>query len=108
MNRHSQIRHTLQAIEQSMRDLMLWQTTPPSIDVFSSTAPFCLDTLCAEQWLQWVLLPKMFNLLDTNAALPARFEIAPYFEETLQDKEPNCALLLELLRQLDALLKNAV
>lgn len=106
MNRHSQIRHTLQAIEQSMRDLMLWQAAPPSIDALSSTEPFCLDTLYAEQWLQWVLLPKMLNLLDTNAALPARFEIAPYFEEALPD--PNCTPLLALLRKLDTLLKSDV
>ena len=104
MSISNQVRHNLQAIEQSMRDLALWQLTPPEAEAFASTEPFCIDSMQAEEWLQWVLLPRMHALLDANAPLPTRFAITPYFEEALKDKQPNCLPLLLLLQQLDSLL----
>ncbi|ATM77141.1 YqcC family protein [Serratia fonticola] len=104
MSISNQVRHNLQAIEQSMRDLALWQLTPPEAEAFASTEPFCIDSMQAEEWLQWILLPRMHALLDANAPLPTRFAITPYFEEALKDKQPNCLPLLLLLQQLDSLL----
>lgn len=106
MNRENQVRHSLKAIEQAMRDLALWQAAPPGPEAFSSTEPFCVDSMQAEEWLQWVLLPRMMALLDAGAPLPTRFMIAPYFEETLKDKQPSCMSLLVLLQHLDSLLNN--
>ncbi|WP_337261318.1 MULTISPECIES: YqcC family protein [unclassified Serratia (in: enterobacteria)] len=106
MNRENQVRQSLQAIEQAMQDLALWQAAPPEPEAFSSTEPFCVDSMRAEEWLQWVLLPRMMALLDAGAALPTRFMIAPYFEEALKDKQPNCMPLLALLQHLDSLLNN--
>ncbi|CAI0792156.1 YqcC family protein [Serratia sp. JSRIV002] len=104
MSISNQVRHNLQAIEQSMRDLALWQLTPPEAEAFASTEPFCIDSMQAEEWLQWILLPRMHALLDADAPLPTRFAITPYFEEALKDKQPNCLPLLLLLQQLDSLL----
>lgn len=104
MSISNQVRHNLQAIEQSMRDLALWQLTPPEAEAFASTEPFCIDSMQAEEWLQWILLPRMHALLDANAPLPTRFAITPYFDEALKDKQPNCLPLLLLLQQLDSLL----
>lgn len=104
MSLQSQVRHILLAIEQSMQDLALWQAAPPQAQAFSSTEPFCIDSMMAEEWLQWVLLPRMTALLDANAPLPTRFDIAPYFEEALKDRQPNCIPLLVLLKRLDLLL----
>ncbi|AHG19228.1 hypothetical protein Z042_06050 [Chania multitudinisentens RB-25] len=104
MSIENQIRHSLQSIEQAMRDLALWQTEPPEAEAFASTEPFCVDRMLAEEWLQWVLLPRMHALLDTKAQLPTSFMIAPYFDVALKHKQPGCAPLLELLQRLDALL----
>ncbi|WP_025120869.1 MULTISPECIES: YqcC family protein [unclassified Serratia (in: enterobacteria)] len=104
MSTSNEVRHSLRAIEQSMRELALWQLTPPEAEAFASTEPFCVDSMLAEEWLQWVLLPRMHALLDANAPLPTRFAITPYFEEALKDKQPNCLPLLVLLQRLDSLL----
>ncbi|MNC80095.1 hypothetical protein D3C75_1327650 [compost metagenome] len=60
--------------------------------------------MSAEEWLQWVFLPRMYALLDANAPLPTRFAITPYFEEALKDRDSNCLPLLKLLKQLDNML----
>lgn len=104
MSIQNQVRLSLQAIEQSMRELVLWQATPPEPEAFASTEPFCVDSMLAEEWLQWVFLPRMYALLDAHAPLPTRFAITPYFEEALKDKDPNCMPLLVLLERLDLML----
>jgi len=104
MSINNQVRHSLQAIEQSMRDLALWQAAPPEPEAFASTEPFCVDSMSAEAWLQWVFLPRMYALLDADAPLPTRFAITPYFEEALKDNEPNCMPLLVVLQKLDNML----
>ncbi|TKI05908.1 YqcC family protein [Martelella alba] len=100
MELHSRVRQHLFAIEQVMKQLALWQSHPPARGAFDSREPFCIDTMEAQQWLQWILLPRMHALLDRQATLPTRFAIAPYFEEAL----PDAKSLLALLRQLDAML----
>lgn len=100
MNFHQQVRQRLFEIEQAMRVASVWQPLPPAREAFDSQEPFCIDTMRPEEWLQWVLLPRMHALLDQGAALPRRFAITPYFEEAL----PQAAELLFCLQRLDNLL----
>ncbi|NDL65544.1 YqcC family protein [Acerihabitans arboris] len=100
MEFHQQVRQRLFDVEQAMRALSIWQPLPPARDAFDSPEPFCIDTMRPEQWLQWILLPRMHALLDQRAALPRRFAITPYFEEAL----PHATRLLGALQRLDDLL----
>lgn len=104
MSLQNQVRCSLQEIEQAMRQLAWWQEMPPAAEAFASIEPFCVDSMLAEEWLQWVLLPRMNALLDADAPLPTRFAITPYFEQAWQDKQPECLPLLVLLQRLDNLL----
>lgn len=101
MDTSQKIWQLLNEIEIEMRELSEWQSAPPQAAAFTSNEPFCLDSMTPYEWLQWMLLPKMKALLDSETALPGRFMISPYFEETLL--EQHFSLLL-LLRRLDALL----
>lgn len=107
MMKEDQVRQALFDIEATLRASVFWQTSPPEADAFVSTEPFCLDTMRPEQWLQWVLLPRMHALLDGGAPLPQALAITPYFEEAL-DGDTNVILpLLAQLRALDALFSPA-
>ncbi|MGL5007180.1 MAG: YqcC family protein [Plesiomonas sp.] len=100
-----QYQHTfllLDNIQQALVTLNLWQAMPPEAAAFESTEPFSIDTMSAEQWLQWVFLPRMQALLDAKAPLPTRFSIAPYVEEALKT-HPQISLLLAPLQELDSL-----
>ncbi|CNH50247.1 YqcC family protein [Yersinia pekkanenii] len=105
MNTENQVRQILQDIELAMRAISLWQTVPPPAEAFESNEPFSIDTMDAEQWLQWVLIPRMYALLASNSPFPLRFAITPYFEEALSgDDRPDCTALLVQLQRLDDLL----
>ena len=100
MNTENQVREILEDIEQVMRDDKLWHATPPEAEAFESKEPFSVDTMSAEQWLQWVLVPRMYALLEAQGPLPTRFAITPYFEVAM----PEALRLLTQLQRLDDLL----
>jgi len=100
MNTENQVRQILEDIEQVMRDDKLWHATPPEAEAFESKEPFSVDTMSAEQWLQWGLVPRMYALLEAQAPLPTRFAITPYFEVAM----PEALRLLTQLQRLDDLL----
>lgn len=103
MTHQDQIRHALWEIERTLRDSVFWQSTPPDAHAFTSTEPFCIDTMSAEQWLQWILLPRLHAMLDGGVPLPSVLAITPYFEEALTGDINSIAPLLSQLRALDAL-----
>ncbi|MBS0849473.1 YqcC family protein [Citrobacter sp. JGM124] len=100
MDSQTQVRQYLINIEQVLRDHALWQETLPDPAALDSTQPFCMDTLDPVEWLQWVLIPRMHALLDSQRALPGEFAVAPYYEMALDssrcEREPLLAVLLEL------------
>ncbi|CFQ56276.1 Domain of uncharacterised function%2C DUF446 [Yersinia similis] len=105
MNTENRVRQSLQDIEFAMREADLWQVAPPEAEAFESNEPFSIDTMAAEQWLQWVFIPRMYALLELNSPFPTRFAITPYFEEALSGNgRPDYSALLAQLRCLDDLL----
>ncbi|QDX30884.1 YqcC family protein [Dickeya poaceiphila] len=103
MNADMLIRQSLFAIERALKSSSLWQPSAPDEAAFASQEPFCIDTMVAEQWLQWVFLPRMHALLDGGAPLPARLAILPYFEVAFDGRSDDVGELLMQLRALDAL-----
>ncbi len=77
----------LAQLEQALRDQQCWQQEPPSQQALSSQQPFAVDTLAPQEWLQWIFIPKMTQLLESGQTLPKGFEMSPYFEQTWQQQE---------------------
>ena len=55
------------------------------------------------EWLQWVLIPRMRQLLESGMPLPQNFAVAPYYEMALDNAHPVRERLLAELVLLDAL-----
>lgn len=98
-----QLNLQLQRLQQNLVHLNLWQTTPPPTEKLASEQPFHLDTLDPHEWLQWIFIPRMTALLESDAALPNRIAISPYIEETMADLDKP-ELLLQPLTDIEALL----
>lgn len=103
MSLEDRVRQSLFEVERVLRDSVFWQQSPPEASALASEEPFCVDTLRAEQWLQWVLLPRMHALLDSGAPLPTGFLLTPYFEEALEGAPSDIEPLLAQIGRLDAL-----
>lgn len=91
-------------LERELRRIDEWERSPPSAGALRSDMPFCIDTLSFTQWLQWILLPRMRELIEYNQVPPFPCHITPAAEECLSREQPHAHTLLPLLRRLDALM----
>lgn len=91
-------------IERELRLLGWWQEQAPGAEALASQEPFCVDTLSFEQWLQWIFLPRMKQLLEAGAALPSVSGIQPMAEMVYREQSGAARRLLELLGEFDRLL----
>ena len=102
MNINLLVIEKLRLIEAEMKNLDLWRNTPPPVEAFASHLPFAVDTMEAHEWLQWVLLPKLYKIIEQDIALPNVFAITPYFEEIYKiERDGRYRQLLEYLHALD-------
>jgi len=96
----------LGSLEHELRSHGRWDHEPPPAKALYSTQPFAIDTLSFDQWLQWVLLPRMHELLLRELPLPASCAIQPMAEEAYGPHDPDCARIVLIIGQIDALLTN--
>lgn len=95
------VQRLLNELEAELRQQQLWRASPPDKAAMASTLPFCYDTLALEQWLQFIFIPRMQALLDTNAPLPQTINILPMAELVFQHNGSAMAALLDIIRRID-------
>ncbi|STO53960.1 Domain of uncharacterised function, DUF446 [Canicola haemoglobinophilus] len=101
----TEIKLHLQALQQVMQNLDLWQSYPPEEQAFLSTEPFSVDTMSANEWLQWIFIPRMYALLESGQSLPHKMAITPYIEEALKDLD-RLNELLQPIYEIEKLCQN--
>ncbi len=90
-------------LEAEMRALDWWEEEKPPANALASQQPFSVDQLAFEQWLQWIFLPRMKDIIETGQSLPAQSGIFAYAEECLRHHGNQSAHLLALLKRFDEL-----
>ena len=90
-------------LEAEMRELDWWEDAKPPAKALASQQPFCVDQLAFEQWLQWIFLPRMIDIIETGQPLPTQSAIFVYAEECLRHHGSRSAHLLALLKRFDEL-----
>jgi uncharacterized protein YqcC (DUF446 family) len=103
-DRYAAVAALLIDIEAELRALGWWDSVQPSVHALSSTMPFAADTLEFYQWVQFVFLPRMHQLVDARQPLPGVCGIAPMLEEYCRVSGRNTTRLLQLFADIDALL----
>jgi uncharacterized protein YqcC (DUF446 family) len=96
-----QLADLLLEIEAEMRRIGLWQNEPPPEKALQSLVPFCHDTLRFEQWLQWVFLPKMKQVVEGGEECPNSSDITPLAEYRFAQLPQQTDTLMRLLERFD-------
>jgi uncharacterized protein YqcC (DUF446 family) len=94
----------LQTLENELRVQGRWEGAAPSPSALRSTQPFAVDTLTFDQWLQWMLLPKMNDLLLHQLPLPDNCAIHPMAEEVYDQEDAGAVRLISIIAEIDTLL----
>ena len=100
-----EISEALLAIEAELRFLSLWESEPPPAEDLLSEQPFCCDTLAFPQWVQWILLPRMWTIVDQAGPYPMRCGIYVYAEEWAVHQGSDSLALLKLIKRFDGLIE---
>ena len=91
-------------IEATLRTNGKWDTCQPPDSSLASTQPFCIDTLRFEQWLQWIFLPRIKQILEQQESLPTRSSIHEYAEDYFHKNDPHTVSILALIKRFDDLI----
>jgi uncharacterized protein YqcC (DUF446 family) len=94
------------AVEQELRAMQLWDQQIPSAQALASSQPFAIDQLCFNQWLQFIFLPKMAEIIETASALPESCSTAPMAEEFFKAEQVDGISLIRHLAAIDALISD--
>ena len=101
MNQHLRVSQILEKLELELKRLALWQERAPAAEALASTLPFCMDTLEFHQWLQFVLLVRLRQMLLLQMPLPTQIALYPMATEVYKQSLQTYAPLLECLAELD-------
>lgn len=105
--RCSDVADQLLLVERELRALGWWTEVPPSAEAMASQAPFCVDTMAFEQWLQWIFLPRMKDILENDLELPHASGIRAMAEEAFRERLADVGGLLGALGAFDRLIGGA-
>jgi uncharacterized protein YqcC (DUF446 family) len=79
-----------------------WSAAPLDPARLVDMGPFGMRTLAAEEWLQYVLVPRLDDVAHDEATLPAGSETAAWATRQL-DGDPDAEAIVSVLRDLDEL-----
>lgn len=103
---YSEVADVLLALEAELRNLELWQDTPPSQEKLMSQQPFAVDTLTFDEWLQFLFLPRMKRILEVGGPLPQVSGIQSMAEEVYRQVPAQMRTVIELLGKFDAIIQH--
>lgn len=95
-------------LQGELQRLGLWSDEPPDGEALASEIPFCHDTLDLAEWLQWVFLPTLDEMLDRGAQLPDKCEISTYADMVLPQQVSGLDInnLMKVLQTFDEVLSD--
>ena len=105
---YNELADLLTHVSAGLQAMGLWQEQPPSAEALASTEPFAVDQLSFNQWLQFIFVPRIQQIIASQSPLPEHCSIAPMAEEFFK-QQPNLdpqkgAAMLEHLAALDLLI----
>ena len=90
-------------LEDELRRLNRWQHFPLSSDKFQDMGAFGSNTMTFEQWIQFVLVPRIDHIVLNKGELPADSMLATYAVRVF-DGDPDASTLIGLLNEIDDLI----
>jgi uncharacterized protein YqcC (DUF446 family) len=91
------------AIEQCLRSINRWQAEPLADNAFENMGDFGGNTMRFEQWLQFILVPTIRDIVTERAAFPPYSQVGRYAVQVL-DADPEARPLITLLQELDLII----
>lgn len=109
MSVHQSLQAALLELEAAMKAANLWRMPTPDVEAFASQEPFCIDTMSLPQWLRFVFVARLNALIEAQAPLPAKCDVAPAMAAYLIQEKVRASdqvLVLRAVEKVDELVTN--
>ena len=83
-------------IERELRDMNAWQSEPLPDEAYESETAFFADTMTLYQWLQFVLLPRVREIIELRGEFPGESSVGAYAIRELDGCDEAAALVAAL------------
>jgi len=100
---HTHISEKARAIEEELRRLHRWQSDVLPAEKFENMGAFGSNTMAFEQWLQFILLPRIQQIVSDRDEFPSGSMLATYAVRVF-DGDDESAQLRKLLYDIDQLI----
>jgi uncharacterized protein YqcC (DUF446 family) len=90
-------------IEHELKHLKRWSTEPLQPEKYKDMGAFGSNTMTFEQWLQFILVPRIHAIVEEKGEFPNNSMLAPYAIRVF-DGDPEAGKLHDLLYELDKLI----
>ncbi len=104
---HKTLAESLFDLERALRELELWDSQTPSKQALASTQPFAVDTLEFYQWLQFIFIPRLFQLVEYRAGMPESCSVAPMAQEYFRPRPESGEAVVAVIERIDWLVTSA-
>ncbi|MCF2948355.1 YqcC family protein [Paraglaciecola aquimarina] len=99
---YSEVEIQLEKLTENLQNTGLWSDKQPSQEAMASVVPFAVDTMPLENWLQFIFIPNMRELIKNKLPLPSKLKILPIAELSFVHVA-NKQFLLTNIRNIDEL-----
>ncbi len=100
--KNRRIRMKIYEIEAEMKRIGMWSGTPLPKEAFKDMGAFGMNTMTFGQWLQFVFIPNVRKLLETNGPWPDQSRVGVMAVREF-DGIPEAVRLIELLTEFDGI-----
>jgi uncharacterized protein YqcC (DUF446 family) len=92
-------------IEAEMRRMGMWQDQPLTPEQLDFEKPFGMDKLALEQWLQFIFIARVREIIAAKGKFPSGSQVADqaFREWVMWGSRTDVEPLIQLLREFDAL-----
>jgi len=103
MDFYTQVSNKATEIEAELKRLNRWSAEPLPPAKFENMGAFGSNTMTFEQWLQFILIPRIHAIVEEKGEFPNNSMLAPYAIRVF-DGDPEAGKLHDLLYELDKLI----
>jgi uncharacterized protein YqcC (DUF446 family) len=90
-------------VEAAMREAGMWQDAPLDPAQYDFRMAFAMDTMAFSQWLQFVFLPRVREIVAGGGSLPGASNVAAQAVREFDGMQDSAGPVLDALIAFDAL-----
>jgi uncharacterized protein YqcC (DUF446 family) len=101
-NRYAQAAQKISEIEAEMKRIGYWSPDPLPEEAYDFQQAFAMDTMAFSQWLQFVFIPRVREIIEEHGTFPSNSMVAAQAVREF-DGDWDASQLLSLLSEFDDL-----